>query len=171
MIYVCGLREMARHVRALRPACLISLLQPEEQPPTPPEIRPEAHLRLEIDDISFATPGHVLADDTHVARLIEFLKRRVPGDAVLIHCLAGISRSTAGALIALALDAEGREAVAARHLRAFAPHAAPNRRLIAVADRLLGRQGRLIEAREAMGPAEPALESPLVRLPRLPSVR
>jgi hypothetical protein len=84
---------------------------------------------------------------------------------ILIHCLAGVSRSTAAALIALALVADGREAEAARRLREAAPHASPNRRIVMLADRLLGRRGRLVLARETMGPAEPVLPVPLVELP------
>jgi predicted protein tyrosine phosphatase len=79
--------------------------------------------------------------------------------------MAGISRSTAAALIALALTAPGREELVARQLRRAAPHASPNRRIIALADRLLARDGRLIAARESMGAAEPLVAGPLVALP------
>ena len=62
------------------------------------------------------------------------------------------------------LDAEGREQEAALALRAAAPHALPNTRIIALADRILGREGRLVAARDAMGPATPVTEGPLVEL-------
>ena len=39
-------------------------------------------------------------------------------------------------------------------MRKAAPHAWPNARMIALADEILGCEGRLIAAREAMGPAE-----------------
>jgi predicted protein tyrosine phosphatase len=170
MIYVCGLDEMPGHVSRLRPERLVSLVRPEEQPATPPGIRAQAHLRLEIDDVEAPAPGWIHPDEVHIQRLIEFLRQARPGEAVLMHCLAGISRSPAAALIALALDAVGLEGEAARHLRVHAPHAEPNRRMIAVADRLLEREGRLIRARAAMGSGEPPLEESLVVLPPL-SVR
>jgi predicted protein tyrosine phosphatase len=73
----------------------------------------------------------------------------------------------ASAFIALVLKARGREIGAARSIRAAAPHAHPNHRIVALADEILGLEGRLIAAREAMGPAEPMMHGPLVRLPRL----
>jgi predicted protein tyrosine phosphatase len=74
----------------------------------------------------------------------------------------------AAALITLVVKAPGRELEAARLVRSAARHAWPNRRMIAVADELLGCGGRLIEAREAMGPADLLPLAPLVRLPLLP---
>ncbi len=166
MIYLCNLWDMPKHVAELHPSGLISLVAPEEQPLTPAEIPAERHLRLAVHDITEPRPGQVAPAAEHVSALIEFLNQ-AQGQSVLIHCVAGISRSTAAALVALVLDAEGREMEAACRLRQAAPHAYPNRRLIALADRLLGRRGRLIAACEAMGPAEGLSWGPLVRLPRL----
>ncbi len=58
---------------------------------------------------------------------------------------------------------------AAEQLRRVAPHAYPNRRMVALADTLLACEGRLIEAREAMGPPRLPLTfiGPLVELPLL----
>jgi hypothetical protein len=72
-------------------------------------------------------------------------------------------------LVALVLKASGREIEAAQAIRAAAPHAHPNRRIVALADAILGLDGRLIAAREAMEPAEPMMHGPLVRLPLLSS--
>ena len=86
---------------------------------------------------------------------------------MLIHCYAGISRSPAAALIAMVLDAPGREQAAALTLREAAPHAQPNRLLIELSDDLLGRGGRLVAALDAMGPASTAdPERGLLELPR-----
>lgn len=165
MIYVCSLDAMPRHAERLRPGLLVSLLPEEEQPPTPPGVRVEAHLRLAVDDVDAERPGVVCPAQDHVAVLIEALQTRPRHAPVLIHCFAGISRSTAAALVALAIDAHGREAQAARHLRRLAPHALPNARIVALADALLGREGRLIAAREAMGPASLVDVGPLVMIP------
>ena len=168
MIYVCNLHEMPTHAGVLRPSHLISLVTSVEQPPTPDGILIERHLRLEIDDISEPLPGAVLPERHHVESLIEFIDIWAHDDApLLVHCVAGISRSMASALIALVLKAGGREEEAARRLRAAAPHAQPNRRIIGLADEILGLEGRLIAAREAMGPAELLMHGPLVRLPLL----
>jgi predicted protein tyrosine phosphatase len=168
MIYVCNLHEMPGHVEALGPTHLISLVAPGELPATPTGIELERHLRIEVHDISEPLDGHILPDPEHVAQVIEFLRAWSHDDgALLVHCVAGISRSMAVALIGLVIKAGGREFEAAQQLRKAAPHAWPNTRIIALADQILGAGGRLVAAREAMGPAELTLPTPLVRLPLL----
>jgi len=170
-IYVCNIDEMPWRVRTLRPSHLVSLVPQEEQPPTPRGITAERHLRLEIDDIAKPFPGYVLPGGYHVGALVNFLRGWSGEQPILFHCLAGISRSTAAALIALTLDAEGRETEAALTLRAAAPHARPNARMIALADDVLCRRGRLIEACRRMGSATRAASGPLVRLSPLTEPR
>jgi predicted protein tyrosine phosphatase len=167
MIYVCSLHEMPEHVRTLRPGYLVSLVQPEFQPPTPSGVRADRHLRVAVDDVSEPGYGAVVPEEDHVRELLAFLQRWPGDEALLLHCYAGVSRSTAAALIALSLEDDGREMEAARILRAAAPHALPNTRIVELADRLLGRGGRLVAAREAMGPAALVFEGPLVELPLL----
>ncbi len=162
MIYVCSLHEMPHYARALRPGYLVSLVQPEFQPPTPDEVQAEHHLRIAVDDVSERGWGAVFPEEEHVQDLVTFLDRRSRGEGLLIHCYAGISRSTAAALITLSLDMDGREMEAAQILRRAAPHARPNQRIVALADKILGKQGRLVAARLAMGEATPAYEAPLV---------
>jgi predicted protein tyrosine phosphatase len=69
-----------------------------------------------------------------------------------VHCWAGISRSTAGAFItACALNPQRDEMKLARAIRDASPTATPNARLIALADRILDRNGRMVAAIEAIG--------------------
>jgi predicted protein tyrosine phosphatase len=84
---------------------------------------------------------------------------------VLIHCYAGISRSTAAALTLCVQHNLGRERDAARLLRRRAPHAQPNRLMIGLADRMLGCQGRLTSAVQEIGLAEYRGPGCLVELP------
>lgn len=167
MIYICSLFELEYHFRLLRPGYLISLVQPEFQPPTPSGLASDRHLRVAFHDVSEPVEGAIAPDERHIDELVRFLQGWPGDEALLMHCYAGVSRSTAGALIALALDLDGRELEAARLLREAAPHAHPNFRMIVLADQVLGREGRLIAAREAMGPGRPVLEGPLVELPPL----
>jgi predicted protein tyrosine phosphatase len=164
LIYVCNLFEMPHHARVLRAGYLVSLVQPEFQPPTPAGVSPERHHRVAVHDIAEPMGDSVVPGETHVRGLIAFLGDWPGSEPLLLHCYAGVSRSTAAALIALTLGAEGRETEAALALRAAAPHAQPNARIIALADQLLGRRGRLIAARSAMGPATLVVEAPLVAL-------
>jgi len=69
-----------------------------------------------------------------------------------VHCYAGISRSTAAALAILCQFNPGRELEAAQALRRAAPHARPNHCIIAIADQIMGLDGRLEGAVEAIGP-------------------
>ncbi len=168
MIYVCNLHDLASHVRTVKPSHLVSLVSENEQPATPAGMLVDCHLRVVIHDINEPLFGHILADEQHIAELIGFV-RAWPHDAapLLIHCMAGISRSMAAALIALVIKAGGREREAAEQIRRAAPHAYPNRRMIALADHLLQCDGRLIAAREAMGPPRLTFSGPLVALPLL----
>jgi predicted protein tyrosine phosphatase len=168
MIYVCNLRELRDHVQALCPSHLVSLVSDEEQPATPAGMLVDCHLRVVIHDINEPLFGHILADERHIADLIGFVRAWRPEEGpMLIHCMAGISRSTAAALIALVIKAGGREQEAAEQVRRAAPHAYPNRRMIALADHLLTCEGRLIAAREVMGTPRLTFSGPLVRLPLL----
>jgi predicted protein tyrosine phosphatase len=59
----------------------------------------------------------------------------------------------------------GREHDVAQRLRENAPHAQPNPRIVAFADALLDRDGRMLDAIDAMGPAEIVFEGRLFALP------
>jgi predicted protein tyrosine phosphatase len=78
---------------------------------------------------------------------------------MVVHCYAGISRSTAAAFIALCVARPERdEREIARALRAAASFANPNPRLIALADDLLHRHGRMVQAIAEIGRGELAFE-------------
>ncbi len=164
MIYVTSLFDMPSYARSLRPEYLVSIIQPEFQPETPPEIEVVKHHRVAVHDISEPAFGSIHTQDEHIQDLIGFLLAWPAQESLLVHCYAGISRSTAVALIALTTKYNGSEMDAALALRAAAPHASPNRLIISLADRLLGLDGRLISARDAMSAPIPAQEGPLVEL-------
>jgi predicted protein tyrosine phosphatase len=164
-IFVTSLYDMPHFVRELEPARLVSIIQPELQPDRPSELTEHAHHRVEVHDITADQPFSVHIQDDHVQALIEFINQWDPVEgALMTHCYAGVSRSTAAALIAAFMktaDALG----SAWALRAAAPYAQPNRRVIALADHALGCDGELIAAREEMGPAtETVAEAPLTVL-------
>ncbi len=157
---------MPGHAEALRPDRVITLLQAEWQPPTPPGVAPEHHCRVVINDITEPSEDQILPTREHVEALIAFLEASRQA-SLLVHCYAGVSRSTAAALIAMVLDAPGREREATRALRSAAPYAQPNRLIIRLADEILERRGGLVAALAAMGPATAVSEAPgLLELPR-----
>lgn len=170
-IYVCGLADLGSAAETFRPSHLISLVPDFEQPPTPDFIAPRNHLRLELDDIEEPTPELLLPDRKHVERLIRFVESW-PGDRpLMIHCAAGVSRSTAAALVALACVTDLSEQELASTLRRAAPHAAPNRRIVELADALLEKGGRLVKALDALDKVEKADRGPIacLRVPLSPT--
>jgi predicted protein tyrosine phosphatase len=58
----------------------------------------------------------------------------------------------------------GTEREIALRLRSAAAHAQPNPRIVAFADALLGRDGRMMDALDAMGPARVVFEGHLFQL-------
>lgn len=150
-IFVTSLFEMPHYVRELAPARVVSIIQPELQPDRPASLPEGAHLRVGVHDISEHREEQILAGQGDVEALVEFLSSWDPTEgALLAHCYAGVSRSTATALIAATLKTGDPEWAGLR-LRAAAPHAYPNRRIVALADEILDLSGALIRACEAMG--------------------
>lgn len=164
MLYVCSLREMPEHVRQLRPDRVVSLMAPEEQPPTPPELAAHRHLRIEVDDVCAPCAGAIVPCAAHIGEMLDRLEDWDGERPILIHCIAGVSRSMAAALITAAKRAPGRELELGLRLRQAAPHAQPNRLMIELGDAILGSGGRLVAALAAMGAATPVEQAPLVRL-------
>jgi predicted protein tyrosine phosphatase len=160
-LIVCGLSEVERLIAERRPSHLITLLDPASMIETPAGLAAQRHLRVGVNDIAEPMEGLVLPGERVVSDLIAFARDWDEAAPMLIHCWAGISRSTAAAFtIACERSAPGKEADIARALREAAPHAYPNRRIVALADDLLGRQGRMVDAVEAIGLGDFAIGFP-----------
>lgn len=101
--------------------------------------------------------GLILPDDALVGRLIGVLEEALAASRerdfrLLIHCHGGVSRSVAAALILAALvDGPGKEAASIERLKRVVDDETPvpNHNIVAIADRLMGRNGRLYAALEA----------------------
>jgi len=97
--------------------------------------------------------------------LIEFAQRWDRRAPMVIHCYAGISRSTAGAFVAAcALNPKRDETRIAQAIRDGSATATPNIRIVTLADQLLGRRGRMIGAIQAIGAGRAAHEGDPFRL-------
>jgi predicted protein tyrosine phosphatase len=148
-VTICGLDELALH-RAAGVTHVLSILDPDW--PEPAEFDfwdPHDRLLLRFHDViedgsPWESPG---AD--HVAAILRF-GASLPLDRpvrLLVHCHAGVSRSTAAAIVMLAQRDPGRDPddIVAQIVR-HRPQAWPNIRIIETGDRLLARQGALVEA-------------------------
>ena len=149
-LIVCPRHDVADQLAHSKPARLISLLSPDQDPPPAPAGMPR--LVLCFHDIGEPRDGLIAPDRAMIAELLAFAAAwREPGP-LLIHCWMGVSRSPAAALVlACALDPARDEAEAAAALRQASPIATPNPLIIALGDELLRRKGRLIAAAAHIG--------------------
>jgi len=123
------------------------------------------HLVLGMDDITAPLAGYIEPAHEHVASLLSFVRGWERAAPLVIHCYAGISRSTAGAFVtACALNPSSDERAIAQRLRLASRTATPNIRIVSLGDRALGRAGRMVEAIEAIGQGEMAAEGDPFRL-------
>ncbi len=159
MIVVCPLHAVETQIETHGASHVVSLLGPEHMIETPSAIERDKHLQLSIHDIAMPMDGYVSPGEAHVRLLIDFLGTWDRTQPMIIHCWAGISRSTASAFTAKCLfQPEASEMDLARELRAASPVATPNPMIVAAADKLLGREGRMSEAVDAIGRGQNAWE-------------
>lgn len=152
MIYVCSLSRVDDTVVRIGAERLISLLSAGTEMTRPAAIRAENHLLMNMHDIAVEQEGMTLPGEAHVRQLLDFARAWDRSRPLAINCWAGVSRSTASAyIIAAALDPSRDELELAALLRRLSPTATPNPRLIAVADHVLGRNGRMVTAIAAIG--------------------
>ena len=159
-IHVCPLSAVPDTVARSNASHLLTWLQDEIIVETPRLILPERHIRFHIHDISEPLPGYVQPGREHIDQLIEFALDWGGRGPIVVHCWAGISRSTAAAYTALcAINPGASEDLIAVRLRQASSTAYPNRLMIRLADAALGRQGRMVRAVEAIGRGLPASEA------------
>ena len=145
---------------------LVSIINKDTMIETPELLEEHQHLKLAMNDISEPRDGLVLPSETHVERLIDFVDAWDMKQHMLVHCWAGVSRSTAGVFISLCRLNEGVDEIAiAEALRKASPTATPNIKLVGLADDLMGRQGRMVDAVTMIGQGEMAFEGAVFSLP------
>src|SRR5512145_2455587 len=159
-VHVCPLSAVPDVVAGCGAGHLLTCLQGTIWVETPALAEPANHMRLDLDDIAQPMPGYVAPNGRHVADLIDFARAWGGRGPAVIHCWAGISRSTAAAYISLcALNPEVPEQLIANLLREVSPTAYPNRLMIALGDMALRRAGRMVEAVDLIGRGELATEA------------
>jgi predicted protein tyrosine phosphatase len=165
MIIVCPLHAATQLVRENNASHAISLLSPESQWPLFDTLAPDRHLKLTLHDITVSSPGMVEPRASDAERLVSFINGWDGSAPMLIHCWAGISRSTASAFTALCMMRKDENEMAlAQELRDASPSATPNRLLVSHVDALLGRDGRMVAAIDSIGRGQDAYEGTPFRL-------
>jgi predicted protein tyrosine phosphatase len=165
-IHVTPLSRLHATVEATGASHVVTLINLTTPVIRPPSIDVARHLFIGVSDITAPQDGHIVPAQEHVERLLAFAGGWSRAKPMVIHCWAGISRSTAAAFITVcALRPDRNEAEVARALRRASPSATPNARLVTVADEILGRQGRMVDAIAAIGRGADAFEGTPFSLP------
>lgn len=165
MIHVCSLAKLPETVATTGARHVITVMGRIDRVARPLGVHPDNHLRVSMDDIVAPAEGFTPPQAAHVHDLIAFAQRWDRAAPLVVHCFAGISRSTATAFAAAcALNPQRSETEIARRIRAASPSAFPNRLLVSLADEMLGRQGRMVAAIDAIGPGVTVIEGAPFRL-------
>jgi len=159
MIHVCSLAALPDTVKATGASHILTVMAKVDQVQRPRSVLEVNHLKVAIDDITEAIDGFVAPSEAHIEQVLNFVRgwdRRAP---LVVHCYAGISRSTASAFAAVcALNPHRDEFSIARQIRAASPIASPNRLIVSLADKALRREGRMLRALDEMGPGNMMVE-------------
>lgn len=151
-LIVSPLRDARTVIKFRKPSHLVSLLEEELMSQAPKGFNPERHLKLSVHDIWEAERDKVLPDRALAEKIIAFGKTWDGKAPMLVHCWAGVSRSTATAFIlACARNPNTPEKDIAWALRDASEGATPNPLLVHLADDVLGREGRMLEAIRIIG--------------------
>jgi predicted protein tyrosine phosphatase len=159
MIHVCSLAALPSTVKATGASHVLTVMANVAQVQRPESVLAANHLKVQMDDITEQLEGFVAPTETHVEQVLNFVRgwdRQAP---LVIHCYAGISRSTASAFAAVcALNPHRDENAIARQIRSASAIASPNRLIVSLADKALGRDGRMLRALDEMGPGSMTTE-------------
>jgi predicted protein tyrosine phosphatase len=165
MIHVCSLARLHDTVEETGARHIVTLINDETLVMRPECVSAENHLFLGMHDIPAEMDGFRAPAKVHVQELIDFVQRWDRNTPLVVHCYAGISRSTAAAfVIACALNPQRDERAIAQSLRKASATAIPNTRLVSLADEVLGRQGRMVAAIESIGRGAESAEGTPFRL-------
>ena len=153
MLHVCSLAALPDTVRATRASHVLTVMANVDQVLRPESVLPANHLKVSMDDITEHMDGFTAPCEAHVEQVLAFVRSWDRAAPMVVHCYAGISRSTASAFAAACLlNPQKNETAIARAIRAASPIAQPNRLIVGLADKLLGRDGRMLRALDEMGP-------------------
>jgi len=160
MIHVCSLAALPSTVKTVGASHVLTVMANVDQVQRPVSVLPANHLKVQMDDITEQLEGFVAPSGAHIEQVLNFVRGWDRSAPLVVHCYAGISRSTASAFAAVcALNPHRDEIAIARQIRAASPMAAPNRLIVSLADNALGREGRMLRALDEMGPGSLTTES------------
>lgn len=165
-IIITPLRGLLDIVQIHNPSHVVTLSPPEHRIDTPDSVAPERHLHICMKDIADPAEDLPPPHDDPIEALLEFGRLWDATAPLAVSCPDGTSRSIAAAFILVCdrLD-HVRESEIAAALRKRSAYAHPDRLMIRLADATLGRDGRMIDAIDAIGPGKAIENAPPVNFP------
>jgi predicted protein tyrosine phosphatase len=148
-IIICGTPELGEY-SAAGVTHVLSILGPNSPDPTElAAFAPHQRLILHFHDVIEQRPGNFPPTREDVERLLAFGREVsvTPKAHLLLHCRAGVSRSTAAAaLILMQANPEWPASAALDAVATIRPRAWPNLLILELGDAVLGRDGEIAAA-------------------------
>jgi predicted protein tyrosine phosphatase len=165
MIHVSSLNGLPAVAAGLGAFDLLTLLSPSHPATDWTALARQRHIHLSFHDIVEPAPDLIAPDAVAIQAILGFGREATPEIPLLIHCWAGISRSSAAAYVIACDRNPGFENDIADELRRRSPVVTPNRLMVALADDLLGRSGAMTAAIARIGRGADAFEGAPYQLP------
>lgn len=166
-IYISSLSTLRSVAAKFESLDLLTLLSPDHPETDWSEFACGRHVRLAFHDIVEPLPGLVAPDRSAMQAILDFGRESTHQRPMLIHCWAGISRSSAAAFVIACDHNPGYEQAVADELRRRAAFVTPNRLMVELADNVLGRDGRMVDAIDRIGRGADAFDGKPYQLPLL----
>jgi predicted protein tyrosine phosphatase len=151
-VTICGIEELEGHC-AGQVTHVLSILDPGwPEPDSLSRFDINRRLRLRFHDVIESQPGWIAPERWDVELLLAFSRDLTMANEahLLVHCHAGVSRSTAAAILVMAQTCPDRPAdEVLREVVRLRPRAWPNLRILEFGDEILGRHGEIVEAARA----------------------
>jgi predicted protein tyrosine phosphatase len=148
-ITICGILELGEH-SAAGVTHVLSILGPNgADPPELAEFAPHRRLVLRFHDLIEPLPDQKGPTRTDVEHLLAFGREVIetPDAHLLVHCRAGVSRSTAAAtLIMMQANPQWSARDALEAVAVLRPRAWPNLLVLELGEALLRRNGEIVAA-------------------------
>lgn len=136
---ISGLSEANEMKKQGIPDKIVSLVDPAAARNLEPDSN---HLVIPMHDIDQPMTGWIYPTEDHVREVLEFAKSIKEDDNVLVHCHAGVSRSTAMA-IGILIDRGMTAKEAVEYVFEIRDCAWPNSLIIEILDKELNQNGEL----------------------------
>src|ERR1700727_2529885 len=101
MIHVCSLAALPDTVKPTGASHILTVMANVDQVQRPQSVLAANHLKVQMDDITEHMDGFLAPNDMHINQVLDFVRGWDRSAPLVVHCYAGISRSTASAFAAV----------------------------------------------------------------------